>query len=56
LEALRPRLVVALGATAAKALLRQRFRITHSRGEEEHAQFVADLRIAARYLQDKSDR
>jgi uracil-DNA glycosylase len=85
MEALRPRLVVALGATAAKVLLGPRFRITHSRGEvqareglpdvlatfhpsyllrlkdrpggeEAHAQFVADLRIAARYLQDKSDR
>ena len=85
MEALRPRLVVALGATAAKVLLGPRFRITQSRGEvqsreglpdvlatfhpsyllrlkdrpggeEAHAQFVADLRIAARYLQDKSDR
>ena len=86
MEALRPKLVVALGATAAKVLLGPRFRITQSRGEVQareglpdvlatfhpsyllrlkdrpggdaaYEQFVADLRIAARYLvQDKSDR
>jgi DNA polymerase len=33
LEAIRPRLVVALGATAAKALLGQGFRVTRQRGE-----------------------
>jgi uracil-DNA glycosylase family 4 len=33
LAAIRPRLVVALGATAAQALLRRSFRLTHHRGE-----------------------
>ncbi len=33
IEAVRPRLIVALGATAAKVLLGPRFRITHGRGE-----------------------
>lgn len=85
MEAIGPALVVALGATAAKALLGPRFRITRSRGqvqsreglpdviatyhpsfllrvkdrpggEEAYGQFVDDLRIAARYLQDDSDR
>ena len=85
MQALKPALVVALGATAAKALLGPRFRITQSRGqvqareglpdvlatyhpsfllrtidrpegEELYRQFVADLRIAGRYLQDKSDK
>ncbi|HET9652853.1 MAG TPA: UdgX family uracil-DNA binding protein [Usitatibacter sp.] len=85
IEAIRPALVVALGATAAKALLGSRFRITQSRGQvqsreglpdviatyhpsfllrtmdrpegdEIHAQFVDDLRIAARYVQDDSDK
>jgi DNA polymerase len=85
MQAVHPKLVVALGATAAKVLLGPRFRITQSRGEiqareglpdvlatfhpsyllrlkerpggeEAHAQFIADLRVAASYLQDKSDR
>jgi DNA polymerase len=84
LEAVKPVLVVALGATAAKALLGSAFRITRERGkviqreglppviatyhpsfilrtkdrpegEEVYAAFVADLRAAARYVQDKSD-
>jgi DNA polymerase len=84
MQAVRPSLIVALGATAAKVLLGPRFRITQSRGqvqqreglpdvlatyhpsfllrtidrpegEEIYRQFVADLRIAGRYLQDKSD-
>ena len=85
MQALQPRLVVALGATAAKVLLGPRFRITQSRGqvqvreglpdvlatyhpsfllrmigrpggEEIYRQFVEDLRIASRYLQDKSGK
>ena len=84
MQAVRPSLIVALGATAAKVLLGPRFRITQSRGqvqqreglpdvlatyhpsfllrtidrpegEKIYRQFVADLRIAGRYLQDKSD-
>jgi uracil-DNA glycosylase family protein len=85
MEAVKPKLIVALGATAAKALLGPSFRITRQRGqvqkrdglpdvlatyhpsyllrlkgrpggEEAHAEFVHDLRIAARYaVQDDSD-
>ena len=84
IAALQPALLVALGATAAKALLGPRFRITQSRGQvqrregapdvlatwhpsfmlrtldrpegrELYAQLVADLKAAARYVQDKSD-
>ena len=84
LEAVKPTLVVALGATAAKALLGAAFRITQDRGrvarreglppviatyhpsfvlrthgrpggEEVYAAFVADLKAAARFVQDKSD-
>lgn len=84
IEAIGPALVVCLGATAAKALLGPRFRITKERGkvqvreglpdtlptfhpsyllrlkgrpgeDEAYAQFVADLRLAARYLPDESD-
>jgi uracil-DNA glycosylase len=85
IAAVNPRLIVALGATAAKALLGPKFRITRQRGEiqrreglpdvlatfhpsyllrlkgrpgeeEANAQFIHDLRTAARYLlQDKSD-
>jgi DNA polymerase len=84
IDAVRPALIVCLGATAAKALLGPRFRITSRRGEivrpegmppvmatfhpsyllrlkdrpggeEAHALFVADLRKAARGLQEKSD-
>jgi len=85
MAAVRPAVIVALGATAAKVLLGPRFRITQSRGqvqsreglpdviatyhpsyllrlkgrpgeEEAYGQFVDDLRMAARYLQDKSDK
>jgi len=85
MDAVRPALVVCLGATAAKTLLGPRFRITQSRGqvqqreglpdvlatyhpsfllrikdrpegEQAHADFVADLRAASRYMQDDSDR
>ena len=85
MQALRPVLVVALGATAAKVLLGPRFRITQSRGqvqsreglpdvlatyhpsfllrtidrpegEEIYREFVADLRLAGGYLQDKSGK
>ena len=85
MQAVRPAVIVALGATAAKVLLGPRFRITQSRGEiqsreglpdviatfhpsyllrlkgrpgEEEAwkAFVDDLKTAARYVQDKSDR
>jgi DNA polymerase len=81
IAAVEPALIVALGATAAKALLGASFRITQSRGvvqrreglpdviatfhpsyllrvkgrageEEAWKQFVADLRMAAKYLQD----
>jgi len=81
IAAVQPALLLALGATAAKALLGRGFRITQSRGvvqrreglpdviatfhpsyllrlkdrpgaEEAWSQFVADLRIAARYVQD----
>jgi uracil-DNA glycosylase len=84
MDVVRPALIVALGATAAKTLLGARFRITQSRGEVQHReglpdviatyhpsfllrtmdrpegeeifrQFVADLRAAARYMQDESD-
>jgi DNA polymerase len=85
LETVKPKLIVALGATAAKVLLGPRFRITRERGqiqprdglpdvlatyhpsfllrvkgrpegEEIYGQFVADLRLAGRYLvQDDSD-
>jgi uracil-DNA glycosylase family protein len=85
IDAVKPKLIVALGATAAKALLGPGFRITRQRGqvqkrdgladvlatyhpsyllrlksrpggEEAYAEFVHDLRMAARYLvQDDSD-
>jgi DNA polymerase len=77
IDAVRPRLIVALGAIAAKALLGTRFRLSQERGKvqsreglpdviatyhpsfllrirdrpegrEIHAQFVGDLRAAAR--------
>lgn len=80
-QAIRPRIIVALGAIAAKALLGSAFRITRSRGRvqqreglpdviatfhpsfllrlkgrsgehEARRQFVADLRMASRYLTD----
>ncbi len=79
--AVQPALIVALGATAAKALLGGGFRITQARGivqrreglpdvlatfhpsyllrlkgrpgeEAAWSQFVADLRLAAKFLQD----
>ena len=85
MQAIRPAVIVALGATAAKVLLGPRFRITQSRGEvqareglpdviatfhpsyllhlkdrpgeeEAYRGFVSDLRLAARYLQEMSDR
>ena len=84
LEVVRPKLVVCLGATAAKSLLGASFRITLERGrlqrreslpdilatyhpsfllrlkdrpegEEAYRTFVADLRTAARHVQDDSD-
>ena len=84
IAAIRPALIVCLGATAAKSLLGPGFRITQERGkvmrpeglppilatfhpsyllrlkdrpggDEAHADFVADLRKAARRLQDDSD-
>ncbi len=81
IAAIQPALIVALGATAAKALLGAGFRITQSRGtvqrreglpdviatfhpsyllrlkgrpgeKEAWDQFLADLKAAARYVQD----
>ena len=85
MQAVKPAVIVALGATAAKTLLGPRFRITQGRGqvqsreglpdvvptfhpsyllrlkdrpgeEEAYRSFVSDLRIAARYVQDKSGK
>ena len=85
LAAVRPALVVCLGATAAKSLLGPTFRITADRGkvirpeglppilatfhpsyllrlkgrpggDEAYGLFVADLRKAARFVQDDSGR
>jgi DNA polymerase len=85
MQAIHPKAIVCLGATAAKALLGPRFRISQQRGQvqsreglpdviatwhpsyllrlkdrpggdEAYAQFVQDLRTAARYLPDDSDR
>jgi len=85
IAAVQPAFIVCLGATAAKALMGARFRITASRGqvlrpeglppvmatfhpsyllrlkgrpggEEAERQFVADLRKAAREVQDSSDK
>ena len=85
MDAIRPAVVVCLGATAAKTLLGPRFRITQSRGqvqareglpdviatyhpsfllrlkdrpegEQAYSDFVGDLRLASRYMQDDSDR
>jgi DNA polymerase len=79
METVKPAVIVCLGATAAKALLGPRFRITQQRGQvqsreglpdviatwhpsyllrlkgrpggdEAYAQFVEDLKTAARYL------
>jgi DNA polymerase len=84
LAAVRPAIVVCLGATAAKALLGPAFRVMKDRGKvlrpeglpavlatfhpsyvlrlkgrpggaEAHAALVADLRAAARFVQDESD-
>jgi uracil-DNA glycosylase family protein len=85
IDTVRPKVIVCLGATAAKAVLGPAFRITEQRGhvqhregqpdliatwhpsyllrlkdrpggEEAYAQFVSDLRRAARYLvPDDSD-
>ncbi|HYC35399.1 MAG TPA: UdgX family uracil-DNA binding protein [Usitatibacter sp.] len=43
LRAVRPRVVVALGATAAKVLLGPRFRITQSRGEVQSREGLPDV-------------
>jgi uracil-DNA glycosylase len=76
----KSRVVVALGATAAQALLGKQFRVTQNRGkplpselaeavvatvhpssvlrapddarDEARRQFVADLKVVARYLKD----
>jgi DNA polymerase len=76
----KPRVVVALGATAAQALLGKQFRVTQNRGkplpselaevvvatvhpssilrapddarDDARRQFVADLKVVARYLKD----
>ena len=83
--AIAPKLIVCLGATAAKSLLGPAFRITQGRGEVMHPEglppvlatfhpsfvlrlkdqpegedaykhFVGDLRKAARFVKDDSDR
>src|SRR5687768_3767206 len=43
LEAIRPALVVALGATAAKVLLGPRFRITQGRGQVQRREGLPDV-------------
>jgi uracil-DNA glycosylase len=43
MEAIRPALVVALGATAAKVLLGPRFRITQSRGQVQRREGLPDV-------------
>jgi DNA polymerase len=43
MQAVQPKLVVALGATAAKVLLGPRFRITHSRGEVQRREGLPDV-------------
>jgi DNA polymerase len=43
LEAVRPRLILALGATAAKALLGAQFRITVSRGQVQSRDGLPDV-------------
>ena len=43
LEAVKPRLIVALGATAAKALLGPRFRITQDRGQVQRREGLPDV-------------
>ena len=43
IEAIRPALVVALGATAAKTLLGPRFRITQSRGQVQQREGLPDV-------------
>src|SRR5438105_15619702 len=43
LQAIRPALVLCLGATAAKVLLGPRFRITLSRGEVQHREGLPDI-------------
>jgi uracil-DNA glycosylase family protein len=57
LDLVKPEVVVALGATAAQALLGPGFRVSKERGRfdeegrrEAMAQLVADLRVAARAL------
>ena len=43
MEAVKPRLIVALGATAAKALLGPRFRITQQRGQIQSREGLPDV-------------
>jgi uracil-DNA glycosylase len=43
MQAIQPKLVVALGATAAKVLLGPRFRITQSRGEVQRREGLPDV-------------
>jgi len=43
IEAVKPKLIVALGATAAKALLGPRFRITPSRGQVQRREGLPDV-------------
>jgi uracil-DNA glycosylase len=43
IEAVKPRLIVALGATAAKALLGPRFRITQQRGQVQTREGLPDV-------------
>jgi uracil-DNA glycosylase family protein len=46
LELLKPRVVVCLGATAAKALLGASFRVTQQRGKPQRGTGLADMVIA----------
>jgi DNA polymerase len=43
IEAVKPKLIVALGATAAKALLGPRFRITQGRGQVQRREGLPDV-------------
>jgi uracil-DNA glycosylase len=43
IQAVKPRLIVALGATAAKALLGPRFRITQQRGQVQQREGLPDV-------------
>ena len=56
IQLVRPRVIVALGATAAQSLLGKQFRVTQQRGKPDderkraRREFVADLKAVARYL------